>query len=107
MEMPKFDPVEFARWKQAQKIIKETDMKEEILTEAAEFVSDGIEQFSGVNGIDMLAAAKMTKEKMDNKFGPTWHCIIGQGFSFDVTTMSNTKLYMYYAGKVGVLLFKC
>ena len=44
---------------------------------------------------------------MDRQFGPTWHCIMGEGFSFDVTRMDRYTLYMFYASKVAVLLFKC
>jgi len=29
--------------------------------------------------------AKTVKEIMDKKYGPSWHCIIGSNFSFEVT----------------------
>ena len=52
-------------------------------------------------------ACKFAKEQMDKQFGPAWHAVMGEGFSFDVTRQAKTTLYMYYAGKVAVLLFKC
>ena len=32
---------------------------------------------------------------------------MGEGFSFEVTRQAKSTLYIYYAGKVAVLLFKC
>ena len=107
MEMPEVNIEDFQKWKMNQAIVKEFDMDEEILNEAKEFVIDGIEKASGGHGIAIDAACKYAKEKMDNKFGPTWHCIMGEGFSFELTRFRKSTLYMYYAGKIGVLLFKC
>jgi dynein light chain 4 len=50
--------------------------------------------------------AKIIKETMDRKYGPQWHCAIGEGFGFDVTYQQPNMIYVYY-GKVGILLFKC
>ena len=44
---------------------------------------------------------------MDRQFGPSWHCIIGEGYSFEVTRQENATILMYYAGKKAILLFKC
>jgi len=30
-------------------------------------------------------AARYIKESLDKKFGPLWHCVIGEGFAFDIT----------------------
>ena len=54
-------------------------------TEAKEHVMSGIEKFSGAEGLDLLAASKFIKENMDRQYGPSWHCIIGEGYSFEVT----------------------
>ena len=54
-------------------------------TEAKEHVMSGIEKFSGSEGLDLLAASKFIKENMDRQYGPSWHCIIGEGYSFEVT----------------------
>lgn len=44
---------------------------------------------------------------MDKKFGPTWHVCIGEGFGFEVTYQARNLIYLYYASKLGVLVFKC
>ena len=30
-------------------------------------------------------ACRLVKEALDKKFGPSWQCIIGEGFAYDVT----------------------
>ena len=52
------------------------------------------------------AAAVMIKNQLDKKFGLTWHCAIGEGFGFDVTTQHRYLMYVFY-GKVGVCCYKC
>ena len=61
-------------------------------------------------GADFAVVQKMSqfvKEGCDKKFGPTWHCCIGEGFSFDVTSQQKHSLYMMYAGYLGIMLWKC
>ena len=55
----------------------------------------------------LQGACKYVKDSMDKKFGPEWHCVMGQSYSFEVTKQAQTSLYMYYAGNLAVLLFKC
>ena len=52
-------------------------------------------------------ACKIVKEQMDRQYGQPFHCVMGEGFSFEVTRQSNQSLYLYYSGKLAVLLFKC
>ena len=54
----------------------------------------------------LQAAAKVIKEAMDKKYGPQWHCAIGEGFGFDITYQQPNMIYVYY-GKIGILLYKC
>lgn len=51
-------------------------------------------------------AAKLIKENMDKKFGPTWQCIIGEGMCFDVNYQEKTLVYCYANANLAVLLFK-
>lgn len=44
---------------------------------------------------------------MDRKFGPSWHCIIGEGFGFQCTYQTKHMIFLYYQGNVAILLFKC
>ena len=53
--------------------------------EAKEHIISGIEKNAGADGIDVQNASKFIKEQMDRQFGPSWHCIIGEGYSFEVT----------------------
>jgi hypothetical protein len=53
------------------------------------------------------AAARSVKEQMDRKFGPSWHCIIGEGFGFQCTYQTKHMIFLYYQGNVAILLFKC
>ena len=55
----------------------------------------------------MQFACKWVKEQMDRQYGPAYHCIMGEGFSFEVTRQAKTSLYMFYSGRLAVLLFKC
>jgi Dynein light chain type 1 len=50
------------------------------------------------------AAAQLIKTTMDKKFGAAWHCVIGEGFGFDITYQSKN---MVYYGSIGVLCYKC
>ena len=95
-------------------------MDDTIKVEAKDFVISGIEKFSGGGSVNFevsykkvltslffQAACKYVKDSMDRQFGPSWHCVMGEGFSFEVTRQAKTTLYMYYGGKTAVLLFKC
>ena len=92
--------------------------------EAKDTISTAIEKASGATGINVEVriissifhvflflllkfACKFVKDQMDRQFGPCWHCVMGEGFSFEVTRQAKTTLYMYYAGKIAILLFKC
>ncbi len=52
-------------------------------------------------------AAQAVKEALDKKFGPSWHCCIGEGFGYDVSYHSKSMMLLYYGEKLGVLIFKC
>ena len=93
-------------------------MDPEVINEAKDFVSGWIDkagadgnginvEVSSTSVIKLQMACKGIKESMDRQFGPAWHCIMGEGFSFEVTRQAKSTLYMYYAGKIAVLLFKC
>lgn len=46
------------------------------------------------------------KEMMDKKFGTYWHCIMGEGFGFEITYELKHLMYMYFGGYISVLVFK-
>ena len=52
------------------------------------------------------AAAQLIKTTLDKKFGAAWHCVIGEGFGFDVTYQAKNMIYIVY-GTIGILAYKC
>lgn len=51
-------------------------------------------------------ATKNIKENLDKKYGPSWHAVIGEGYSYDISVQSGAYLLMYYNGTLGCLVFK-
>jgi dynein light chain 4, axonemal len=51
-------------------------------------------------------AAQAAKEGLDRKFGAPWHCVVGEGFSYNVTHQAACSVFLYYAEKLGVLVWK-
>merc|ERR1712179_79544 len=84
-------------------LVKHCDMGEEMRTEAMELSVTACEKFSGSNE----TAAKLIKETMDKKFGPSWHVIVGEGFGFEITHEVKNKLYMFFGGTTGICVWKC
>jgi dynein light chain 4 len=41
---------------------------------------------------NVFKAAQNIKENLDVKYGPTWHVIVGEGFSFDITYEVNKSV---------------
>ena len=85
VELPPFDLEFFNKWKQSNSIVKECDMDEQTTIDAKDHIVTGIEKMTSADGVDFAAASKYIKENMDRQFGPSWHCIIGEGYSFEVT----------------------
>lgn len=54
----------------------------------------------------MKAAAQLIKAGLDKKFGAAWHCVIGEGFGFDITYQAKNMIYIVY-GTIGILAYKC
>jgi len=104
---PKIDMTDFTKHCQSSAIIVETDMEPQVVSDTKEIATFAIEKnFSdGVCNIDV--ACKQIKEQLDNQFGQSWHVIIGEGFSFEITRMAKATLLMYYGGKYAILLYKC
>ena len=52
-------------------------------------------------------AAKMIKEGLDKRFGPSWHVVVGEGFGFEVSYELKNLMYMFFAGNLAVCAWKC
>mmetsp|Transcript_22960 Transcript_22960/g.36685 ORF Transcript_22960/g.36685 Transcript_22960/m.36685 type:complete len:106 (-) Transcript_22960:184-501(-) len=101
-------PIPASLKKQMQKAtIKDTDMTNEMKTEVADIITSSIDKHNLVDGLNYEAAARLAKETLDKQYGFNWHCIIGKGFTFDVTAQNGTRMYMFYQGEIAILVFKC
>ena len=107
MELGPFDPVDFKKFTDGKTIVKDTDMDPQVENEALLHITNSIEKASGATGVDIMLACKMIKEQMDRQYGHSFHCVMGEGFSFEVTRQAKQSLYLYYSGKLAILLFKC
>eukprot|EP00794_Sanderia_malayensis_P008801 gene8801-9742_t len=84
-------------------LIRYSDMSEEMRTEAMELCVTACEKFSANNE----AAAKMIKESLDKKFGSSWHCIVGEGYGFEITHEVKNLLYLFFGGTLAITVWKC
>eukprot|EP00239_Pterosperma_sp_CCMP1384_P011228 CAMPEP_0197861132 /NCGR_PEP_ID=MMETSP1438-20131217/37006_1 /TAXON_ID=1461541 /ORGANISM="Pterosperma sp., Strain CCMP1384" /LENGTH=107 /DNA_ID=CAMNT_0043478219 /DNA_START=287 /DNA_END=607 /DNA_ORIENTATION=+ len=88
-------------------LIKHTDMLEEMRVEAVEMCVSAIEKYTDpATGVcNLEKATQMIKEGMDKKFGAPWHCIIGEGFSFEITYEVKNLLYLFTGGTHAALVW--
>jgi len=84
-------------------IVKTVDMEHELQSESVDLIISAVDKQRG----NYEAAAKAVKEQMDKKYGPAWHCVIGEGFAFDVTYHTKNMIYVFYQGNIAILLYKC
>jgi len=83
--------------------MQHSDMPSEIGNEAVEIIAMAVDKFQ--NSKNYEAAAQLVKNTMDKKFGLSWHCVIGEGFGFNVTCQQSHLLHVYY-GQTGILCYK-
>lgn len=82
------------------------DMPAEMAQEAMEVITMSVDKHTQGPNKNYEAAAQLIKVSLDKKFGAAWHCVIGEGFGFDITYQAKNMVYVYY-GSLGVLIFKC
>lgn len=70
-------------------VIKNVDMAEDMQRQTIEIAMDALEKFTVEK--DMAGHVKRT---MDQKFGPTWHAVVGQRYGSYVT--HETKHFIYF-----------
>ena len=85
---------------------RSVDMPAEMAQEALEVITMSVDKHTQGPTKNFEAAAQLIKITLDKKFGAAWHCVIGEGFGFDVTYQAKNMVYVYY-GTTGVLVFKC
>jgi dynein light chain 4 len=96
---------EIKRKMQNRLIVKQTDMPDEMAGEVGDSIQSSIESGS-IHSNMAEVASKMIKEELDKKYGPTWQCIIGEGYAFHITVQSGSYLQAYYNGNISCLVFK-
>lgn len=69
------------------------------------------DSFTAIRAVDKYSIEKlkdiaaMIKKELDQRYGLTWHCIVGKNFGSYVT--HETKHFIYfYIGPVAILVFK-
>ncbi|KAK9478330.1 dynein light chain type 1-domain-containing protein [Lipomyces japonicus] len=81
-------------------VIKSVDMPEETQRVVIDLAIQAMEQYN----IEKDIAAYIKKE-LDQRFGQTWHCIVGRNFGSFVTHETRHFIY-FYLGEIAILLFK-
>lgn len=79
-------------------------MSVEMSMEAMEIITMSVDKHGATKNYE--AAAQSIKTNMDKKFGAAWHCVIGEGFGFEITYQAKNMVYVYY-GHIGILAYKC
>eukprot|EP00884_Botryococcus_braunii_P006052 jgi/Botrbrau1/15448/Bobra.43_2s0072.1 len=83
-------------------LIKHTDMPAEMRDEAMDICIIAVEKYQK----EMEKCTQMIKDTFDKKFGSPWHVVVGQDFSFEVTSECKNLLYLFVGGSKGVLVWK-
>ncbi|CAL8465437.1 g4973 [Coccomyxa elongata] len=81
-------------------VIKCVDMREDLQREAIQSATEAMD----LHTVEKDIAAAI-KKHFDDKYKPTWHCIVGKNFGSYVTHESSHFIY-FYIGPQAVLLFK-
>lgn len=79
---------------------KLSDMPDDMQTYALTVAKDAKQK--GVGGREI---AKRLKCEFDEKYGRTWHCIVGSDFTSYVTHETSTSIF-FYIGREAVLLWR-
>mmetsp|Transcript_44205 Transcript_44205/g.99643 ORF Transcript_44205/g.99643 Transcript_44205/m.99643 type:complete len:108 (+) Transcript_44205:77-400(+) len=87
--------------------IKHSDMQSEMMGEVLDVITGSVDKWAGADGVNFEAASKLIKDTLDKAYGFNWHCVIGKGFSCDVTAQNGTLMYAFYQGEFAILVFKC
>ncbi|KAJ1400770.1 dynein light chain type 1-domain-containing protein [Ochromonadaceae sp. CCMP2298] len=83
---------------------RNVDMSAEMASEAMEVITMAVDKHVATKNYE--AAAQLIKSGLDKKFGAAWHCVIGEGFGFDITYQAKNMIYIVY-GTIGILAYKC
>ena len=80
--------------------VKNVDMDDEMQDAATDLAKAAFDKFNVEKDV-----ASYIKKEFDQKYSPTWHCIVGRNFGSYVT--HETKHFIYfYVDQMAILLFR-
>ena len=103
------DMIQAKEWKDVIKKIEViiSEMNPDMLSYCQDKISNIYDKYLNIEGEpNYEEAAKILKNEMERDNGPTWICMIGKNFSFNIKSQKEACLYCYL-GKFGILLYKC
>ena len=103
------DMIQAKEWKDVIKKIEViiSEMNPDMLSYCQDKISNIYDKYLNIEGEpNYEEAAKILKNDMERDNGPTWICMIGKNFSFNIKSQKQACLYCYL-GKFGILLYKC
>ena len=103
------DMIQAKEWKDVIKKIEViiSEMNLDMLSYCQDKISNIYDKYLNIEGEpNYEEAAKILKNDMERDNGPTWICMIGKNFSFNIKSQKEACLYCYL-GKFGILLYKC
>ena len=103
------DMIQAKEWKDVIKKIEViiSEMNPDMLSYCQDKISNIYDKYLNIEGEpNYEEAAKILKNDMERDNGPTWICMIGKNFSFNIKSQKEACLYCYL-GKFGILLYKC
>ena len=83
-------------------------MNDDTFSKCQEKIQNASDKFltEGADSTNFEAAANMIKTDLEKENGPTWICIVGQSFAFNVNSQHESMLYCF-CGDFAFLLYKC
>ena len=103
------DMIQAKEWKDVIKKIEViiSEMNPDMLSYCQDKISNIYDKYLNIEREpNYEEAAKILKNEMERDNGPTWICMIGKNFSFNIKSQKEACLYCYL-GKFGILLYKC
>ena len=103
------DMIQAKEWKDVIKKIEViiSEMNPDMQSYCQDKISNIYDKYLNIEGEpNYEEAAKILKNDMERDNGPTWICMIGKNFSFNIKSQKEACLYCYF-GKFGILLYKC
>ena len=83
------------------------EMSPDMLSYVQDKISNIYDKYLNIEGQPNLEeAARILKNEMEKDNGPTWICMIGKDFAFNIKSQREACLYCYL-GSFGILLYKC